>query len=56
MPEAALVLAVFAVGVGGSLLLYRAVRAERSHRETTAWGAAERVARRDTDDDSNRRR
>ena len=56
MSEAPLVLAVLAVGVGGSLLLYLAVRAEGSHRETMTREAAEREARRDTDEDGSNRR
>jgi len=49
--EGALVLAV-----GGPLLLYALVRAEHDDREVMDRSAAERAARRDVDDDSDRDR
>lgn len=51
-----MVLVVLGVGLGGGLLLYWAVRAEGSQRETMTRDDAERVARRDTDDEPPRRR
>jgi len=48
----ALALIVFLLlGVGGPLLLYSLVRAEHENREVMDRDAAERAARRDTDDD-----
>jgi len=42
------------VCVGGGLLLYAAVAAERDGRQVMDRESAERVARRDTDDDRTR--
>jgi len=51
----ALVLVVVLLfGVGGPLLLYWLVRAEHESREVMDRASAERVARRDTDDDDRR--
>ena len=47
MSEAPLALAVLAFGLGGSLLLHLAVRAEGGRRRTMSRRDAERVARRD---------
>jgi len=48
MSEAAIVLVVLGVGLGGGLLLYFAVRAEGRRRETMSRADAGREARRDT--------
>jgi len=45
---------VLVLGVGGSLLLYWLVRAEHEGREVMNRDAAERVARRDVDDEDHR--
>ncbi|WP_338741236.1 hypothetical protein [Haloplanus salilacus] len=52
--EAGVVLLVFAVGIGASLLLYALVRAEHDEREVMDREAAERTARRDVDDGDRR--
>jgi hypothetical protein len=44
------------LAVGGPLLLYALVRAERDDREVMDRADAERAARRDVDDDSRRNR
>jgi hypothetical protein len=44
------------LAVGGPLLLYALVRAEHDDREVMDRSAAERAARRDVDDDSDRSR
>ncbi|MEF8856358.1 MAG: hypothetical protein V5A16_02935 [Haloplanus sp.] len=51
----AVVLAVLLLGIGGSLLLYWLVRAEHADRKVMDRSAAERDARRDVDDDRDRR-
>jgi len=48
-------LLVLLFGVAGPLLLYRLVRAEHENREVMDRSAAERTARRDIDDDRDRR-
>ena len=50
MSEGTLVLAVLAVGIGGSVLLYLAVRSEGGPRATMSRSDAELTARRDTAD------
>ena len=50
MSEAAIVLVVLGVGLGGGLLLYFAVRAEGRRRETMSRADAGREARRDTNE------
>ncbi|WP_187347767.1 hypothetical protein [Haloplanus rubicundus] len=52
----ALVLVVLLFAVVGPLLLYALVRAEHDDREVMDRSAAERAARRDVDDDSERKR
>ena len=52
----ALVLVVVLLAVGGPLLLYAFVRAEHDDREVMDRSTAERAARRDVDDDSDRNR
>jgi hypothetical protein len=54
--EGAFVLVVALLAVGGPLLLYALVRAEHDDREVMDRSAAERAARRDVDDDSDRSR
>jgi hypothetical protein len=54
--EGALVLVFVLLAVGGPLLLYALVRAEHDDREVMDRSAAERAARRDVDDDSDRDR
>ncbi|RMB23891.1 hypothetical protein [Haloplanus aerogenes] len=49
-----LVLVFLLLGVGGPLLLYWLVRAEHENREVMDRDAAERAARRDTDDRDRR--
>ncbi|MFB6195910.1 MAG: hypothetical protein ABEI80_07040 [Haloplanus sp.] len=49
--EAGLVVLVMVLAVGAPLLLYALVRAEHVDREVMDRDAAERVARRDVDDD-----
>lgn len=56
MAEAAFVLVALVIGLGGGLLLYWAVRAEGSRRETMTRTDAEREARRDTDEERSGRR
>jgi hypothetical protein len=51
----ALVLVFVLLAVGGPLLLYALVRAEHA-REVMDRSAAERAARRDVDDDADRKR
>jgi len=47
---------VLLLAVGGPLLLYAFVRAEHDDRTVMDRSAAERAARRDVDDDSDRNR
>ena len=51
MADATLLAVVLVLGPGGGLLLYVAVRAEASQRETMSRAVAERVARLDTGDE-----
>jgi hypothetical protein len=54
--EGAFVLVFVLLAVGGPLLLYALVRAEHDDREVMDRSAAERAARRDVDDESERKR
>jgi hypothetical protein len=58
MPDGGALVLVFVLllAVGGPLLLYALVRAEHDDREVMDRAAAERAARRDVDDDSDRNR
>jgi uncharacterized protein HemX len=52
---AGVVLLFLVLGIGGPLLLYWLVRAEHDDREVMDREPAERTARRDVDDDHDRR-
>ena len=54
MAEVGVVVLFLLLGVGAPLLLYWLVRAEHDDREVMDRASAERVARRDTDEDRDR--